>query len=34
MTEYLGVLLYMRIATGLGIVILFAAAKVRPRRLD
>lgn len=34
MTEYVGVLLYIAIATGLGIVILFAAAKVRPRRLD
>jgi NADH:ubiquinone oxidoreductase subunit 3 (subunit A) len=34
MTEYLGVLLYIAIATGLGIVILFAAAKVAPRRLD
>ena len=28
------VLLYLFLATGLGIVILFAAAKVRPRRLD
>lgn len=34
MREYVGVLLYIRIATGLGGVILFAAAKVRPRRLD
>ena len=34
MTEYVGVLLYIRFATGLGIIILFAAAKVRPRRLD
>lgn len=34
MREYVGVLMYMRIATGLGGVILFAAAKVRPRRLD
>jgi hypothetical protein len=34
MTEYVGVLLYIRFATGLGIIILFAAAKVAPRRLD
>lgn len=34
MIEYLGVQLYIRLATGLGIVILLAAAKVRPRRLD
>jgi NADH:ubiquinone oxidoreductase subunit 3 (subunit A) len=34
MTEYVGVLLYIAIAGGLGILILFAAAKVRPRRLD
>lgn len=34
MTEYVGVLLYIAIATGLGIVILFASYKVRPRRLD
>jgi len=34
MTEYLGVLLYIAIAAGLGIVILFASYKVRPRRLD
>lgn len=32
MTEYIGVLLYIAIATGLGMVILFAAYKVRPRR--
>lgn len=34
MTEYVGVLQYIAIATGLGIVILFASYKVRPRRLD
>lgn len=34
MTEYIGVQLYVAIATGLGIVILFASYKVRPRRLD
>ncbi len=34
MTEYVGVLLYIGFATGLGGLILFAAAKVRPRRLD
>jgi NADH:ubiquinone oxidoreductase subunit 3 (subunit A) len=34
MTEYVGVLLYIAIATGLGIVILFRSYKVRPRRLD
>ena len=34
MTEYVGVLLYIGIAAGLGIVILFASYKVRPRRLD
>ena len=34
MTEYVGVLQYIRFATGLGMIILFAAAKVRPRRLD
>nr|ANN44641.1 NADH dehydrogenase subunit 3 [Hariotina sp. MMOGRB0030F] len=34
MTEYIGVLLYVAIATGLGIIILFASYKVRPRRLD
>lgn len=34
MIEYLGVQMYIRLATGLGIVILLAAAKVRPRRLD
>ena len=34
MTEYVGVLQYIRFATGLGIIILFAAAKVSPKRLD
>lgn len=34
MAEYVSVLLYIAIATGLGIVILFASYKVRPRRLD
>ena len=34
MTEYVGVLLYIAIAVGLGIVILFRSYKVRPRRLD
>lgn len=34
MTRYLGVLQYIAIATGLGMVILFASYKVRPRRLD
>ena len=34
MTEYVGVLLYIAIAIGLGIVILFRSYKVRPRRLD
>jgi NADH:ubiquinone oxidoreductase subunit 3 (subunit A) len=34
MTEYIGVLLYIRFAAGLGIIILLAAAKVAPRRLD
>jgi NADH-quinone oxidoreductase subunit A len=34
MTEYVGVLVYIALATVLGMVILFAAYKVRPRRLD
>lgn len=34
MTEYVGVLQYIRFATSLGVIILFAAAKVAPRRLD
>lgn len=34
MTEYVGVLLYIAIAAGLGSLILFASYKVRPRRLD
>lgn len=34
MTEYLGVLIYLALATGLGMVILTLVTKVRPRRLD
>jgi NADH:ubiquinone oxidoreductase subunit 3 (subunit A) len=34
MTEYIGVLIYGAIATGLGLVILALAWKVSPRRLD
>nr|YP_009054617.1 NADH dehydrogenase subunit 3 [Bracteacoccus minor]AIK29105.1 NADH dehydrogenase subunit 3 [Bracteacoccus minor] len=34
MTEYLGVLVYLALATGLGMVILTLVTKVRPRRLD
>lgn len=34
MTQYIGVQLYTAIATGLGIVILLASYKVRPRRLE
>lgn len=34
MTSYVGVLQYIRFATRLGVIILFAAAKVAPRRLD
>jgi NADH:ubiquinone oxidoreductase subunit 3 (subunit A) len=34
MIEYLPVFLYILFATGLGLIILYAAAKVRPRRLD
>lgn len=34
MTEYVGVLLYILFRTGLGVIILFRAAKVAPRRLD
>lgn len=34
MTEYIGVLLYIALSTALGMIILFAAYKVRPRRLD
>nr|YP_009054593.1 NADH dehydrogenase subunit 3 [Bracteacoccus aerius]AIK29081.1 NADH dehydrogenase subunit 3 [Bracteacoccus aerius] len=34
MTEYLGVLVYLALATGLGMLILTLVTKVRPRRLD
>jgi NADH-quinone oxidoreductase subunit A len=34
MIEYLGVFIYCIFATALGLIILLAAAKVRPRRLD
>ncbi len=34
MTEYVGVLIYVVLATGLGMIILTLATKVSPRRLD
>lgn len=34
MTEYVGVLVYLVLAAGLGAVILLVSQKIRPRRLD